>query len=216
MFSKSYVTYLVTTIQLNTSVRKRYSDFEWLSTVLTNNYIGSLIHPIPKKNYGSRFNEAFVSKRMRTLEKFLKSLTQDSLIRNSQILYDFLTIGSDEEFTKKKNEYTKMKPPTGISEMKSIDGVLNVGIAQEKEILLTNIKDNATINETLLKKLNTSYKALKGEIAIVSSRLNEISDIWNQLFQNCTKYADNTYVTESYKYMSNFSKELGENLKKTI
>lgn len=83
---------------------------------------------------------------------------------------------------RKKNEYTKMKPPTGISEMKSIDGVLNVGIAQEKEILLTNIKDNATINETLLKKLNTSYKALKGEIAIVSSRLNEISDIWNQLF----------------------------------
>ena len=214
LFSKSYVTYLVTTIQLNTSVRKRYSDFEWLSTVLTNNYIGSLIHPIPKKNYGSRFNEAFVSKRMQTLEKFLKSLTQDPLIRNSQILYDFLTISSDEEFTKKKAEYTKMKPPTGISKMKSIDGVLNVGIAQEKEILLTNIKDNATINETLLKKLNTSYKALKGEIAIVSSRLNEISDIWNQLFQNCTKYADNTYVTESYKYMSNFSKELGENLKK--
>lgn len=67
LFSKSYVTYLVTTIQLNTSVRKRYSDFEWLSTVLTNNYIGSLIHPIPKKNYGSHFNEAFVSKRMRTL-----------------------------------------------------------------------------------------------------------------------------------------------------
>ena len=108
LFSKSYVTYLVTTIQLNTSVRKRYSDFEWLSTVLTNNYLGSLIHPIPKKNYGNRFNEAFVSKRMRTLEKFLKSLTQDPLIRNSQILYDFLTIGNDEEFNKKKNEYTKM------------------------------------------------------------------------------------------------------------
>ena len=214
LFSKSYVTYLVTTVQLNTAVRKRYSDFEWLSTVLTNNYIGSLIHPIPKKNYGSRFNEAFVSKRMRTLEKFLKSLTQAPLIRNSRILYDFLTIGSDEEFNKKKSEYTKMKPPTGISEMKSIDGLLNVGIAQEKEIMLTNIKDNATINETLLKKLNTSYKALKGEIAIVSSRLNEISDTWNQLFQNCTKYADNTYVTESYKYMSNFSKELGDNLKK--
>ena len=214
LFSKSYVTYLVTTIQLNTSVRKRYSDFEWLSTVLTNNYLGSLIHPIPKKNYGNRFNEAFVSKRMRTLEKFLKSLTQDPLIRNSQILYDFLTIGNDEEFNKKKNEYTKMKPPTGISEMKSLDGLLNVGISQDKEIVLTNIKDNATINETLLKKLNTSYKALNGEFAIVSNRLTEISEIWNQLFQNCGKYADNTYVTESYKYMSNFSKDLSENLKK--
>lgn len=214
LFSKSYVTYLVTTIQLNTSVRKRYSDFEWLSTVLTNNYLGSLIHPIPRKNYGNRFNEAFVSKRMRTLEKFLKSLTQDPLIRNSQILYDFLTIGNDEEFNKKKNEYTKMKPPTGISEMKSLDGLLNVGISQDKEIVLTNIKDNATINETLLKKLNTSYKALNGEFAIVSNRLTEISEIWNQLFQNCGKYADNTYVTESYKYMSIFSKDLSENLKK--
>ena len=214
LFSKSYVTYLVTTIQLNTAVRKRYSDFEWLSTVLTNNYLGSLIHPIPKKNYGSRFNEAFVSKRMRTLEKFLKSLTQDPLIRNSQILFDFLTIGNDEEFNKKKNEYTKMKPPTGISEMKSLEGLLNVGISQDKEILLTNIKDNATINETLLKKLNTSYKALNTEFAVVSTRLMEISETWNQLFQNCVKYADNTYVTESYKYMSNFSKDLSENLKK--
>ena len=120
-----------------------------------------------------------MSKRMRTLENFLKSLTQAPLIRNSRILYDFLTIGSDEEFNKKKSEYTKMKPPTGISEMKSIDGLLNVGIAQEKEIMLTNIKDNATINETLLKKLNTLYKSLNGEIAIVSSRLNEISDTWN-------------------------------------
>ena len=98
--------------------------------------------------------------------------------------------------------------------MNILVGLLNVGISQDKEILLTNIKDNATINETLLKKLNTSYKALNTEFAVVSTRLMEISETWNQLFQNCVKYADNTYVTESYKYMSNFSKDLSENLKK--
>ena len=107
LFTKSYVTYLVTTQPLNISVRKRYSDFEWLSSTLTTYYLGTIIPPIPKKNFTSRFNEAYISKRMRTLEKFLKSLVQDPLIRNSQILYDFLIIVDEDEFTKRPGHAVK-------------------------------------------------------------------------------------------------------------
>ena len=214
LFTKSYVTYLVTTQPLNISVRKRYSDFEWLSSTLTTYYLGTIIPPIPKKNFTSRFNEAYISRRMRTLEKFLKSLVQDPLIRNSQILYDFLTIGDEDEFTKKKNAYSKAKPPVQFNDMKSLSGTLNINISNDKEILLTNIKDNSNFNENTLKKLIVSYKALNNELNVVSNRLNEISEIWNQLYITSEKYIDNTYVTQTYKLMSDFMKTFSENNRK--
>lgn len=214
LFTKSYVTYLVTTQPLNISVRKRYSDFEWLSSTLTTYYLGTIIPPIPKKNFTSRFNEAYISKRMRTLEKFLTFLVQDPLIRNSQILYDFLTIGNEEEFTKKKNAYAKVKPPVEFNDMKSLSGTLNINVSNEKEILLTNIKDNSNINEITLKKLIVSYKALNNELNVVSNRLSELSELWNQLYQTSEKYIDNTYVTQAYKLMSDFMKKFSENNRK--
>ena len=97
IFSKSYVTYLVTTMPFDYKVRKRYSDFEWLRSILQTLYIGSVIPPIPRKIYGDRFNEFFISKRMRFLEKLMQGLAVDPLIRNSQILYDFLTTENEQE-----------------------------------------------------------------------------------------------------------------------
>ena len=49
-FSKSYVSYLVTTMPLNIKVRRRYSDFEWLRQILTNLYVGNVIPTTPRKN----------------------------------------------------------------------------------------------------------------------------------------------------------------------
>jgi len=67
-FSSAYITYLVITEPLNFKVKRRYSDFEWLRKILYTQYPGKMIPPIPSKNYGDRFNDAFISKRMRYLE----------------------------------------------------------------------------------------------------------------------------------------------------
>ena len=89
-FSKSYITYLLQTQPLNYQVRKRYSDFEWLRQYLSSIYIGSFIPPIPRKNYGDRFNEYFISKRMRGLEKFIQNLSLDPLINKRSFSFIFI------------------------------------------------------------------------------------------------------------------------------
>ena len=92
-FSKSYVTYLVTTMPLNIKVRRRYSDFDWLRQIMINLYVGNVIPTTPRKNkLGSdKFGDAFLQKRMRTLEKFLNYLLMNPIIKYSQLFYDFIS-----------------------------------------------------------------------------------------------------------------------------
>jgi len=103
-FSKSYVTYLITTAPLNIKVRRRYSDFEWLRQILCNLYVGNVIPTTPRKNkIGSdKFGDAFLQKRMRTLEKFLNYLLMNPTIKYSQVFFDFISIENENDFNKKK------------------------------------------------------------------------------------------------------------------
>ena len=49
LFTKAYMTYIITTSPLNLKAKRRYSDFEWLRQILLNFYSSSVIPPIPKK-----------------------------------------------------------------------------------------------------------------------------------------------------------------------
>lgn len=108
-FSKSYVTYLITTSPLNIKVRRRYSDFDWLRQILCNLYVGNVIPTTPRKNkIGSdKFGDAFLQKRMRTLEKFLNYLLLNPVIKYSQIFFDFISIENEADFNKKKKNMKK-------------------------------------------------------------------------------------------------------------
>jgi len=69
-FTSAYMTYIVTTEPQNFKVKRRYSDFEWLRSMLINHFPGICIPPIPNKRYSDRFIESFVYKRMRFLQVF--------------------------------------------------------------------------------------------------------------------------------------------------
>ena len=107
---------------LNKAVTRRYSDFEWLREMMQKIYLGSVIPPMPKKNYGDRFNEAFISKRMRGLERFMNGLAVDPLMRDSTILCDFLTVENDADWNTKKASLSKMKSPEKITGLISTTG----------------------------------------------------------------------------------------------
>ena len=203
-FSKSYVTYLITTLPLNLKVRRRYSDFDWFHQMVTNLFTSNLIPATPRKSkLGSdKFGEVFLQKRMRTLEKFLNYLLLDPIVKNSQLLYDFLSIESEEEFTKRKKEYEKMRPPVNISDYRSVNGIALTDVTKEKEIYFENIKDNININETLLMKLNENLKILKTQIDNLTIKIGEIAQNWTELCKNSTKYFDGGPITETYNQMS--------------
>ena len=130
LFSSAYVTYLVSTHPLNFVVRRRYSDFEWLRKILNSLHPGvpvrkSLIiqiAPLPKKTYSGRFNEQFIMKRMRYLNKFLDALSKNEVILNSPIFLDFLQIQDKDQFANKQKDYNKMKFPSKITEYKTMTG----------------------------------------------------------------------------------------------
>ena len=215
-FSKSYVSYLVTTMPLNIKVRRRYSDFEWLRQILTNLYVGNVIPTTPRKNkIGSdKFGDAFLQKRMRTLEKFLNSLLMNPIIKYSQIFYDFISIENEADFNKKKKEYEKMKPPQNVNENQSLAGRVNIEVKKEKEIFFENIKDNISLNESLLLKLNENLKLLKVQIENVTMKIDEIVQIWNELCKNSTKYFDGDDIIQTYEHMSKLFTNWSDALKR--
>ena len=215
-FTKAYMTYIITTSPINLKVRRRYSDFEWLRQILLNFYSSSLIPPIPKKNKigADRFDETFLLKRMRTLEKFLTFLMEDPVIRVSQIIYDFLSIEGDDKFAEKKKYYSNFKLPIYLRDYKSPNGKLDITINEEREILYQNIKDHTELNQELLSKLNKNLKLLNGEMILVINRMEEISKNCEELFLNSVKYCDDNDIKISYYQLNDLFKHWATALKK--
>ena len=209
IFSKSYVSYLITTMPFNWNVRRRFSDFEWLRQTLVNHYNYCLIPSVPKKPknlnkiMNEKFDKEFLSKRSRNFEKFLNYIIIDPILKNTQLIYDFLYLEKDDEFQKMKKSYDKLKVTTfNISKIITTDGKTTIEINDEKEKYFNDIKESTSLNENILKKINTTIKALKEDLINASDKLNEISSNFNLLKENAINYKENEDVIQSYKEMS--------------
>ena len=204
---KTHVTYLITTLPQNFKVRRRFSDIDWFRQSLLNIFPINLIPPAPKKTrFGDTLADAFVQKRARGAQRFLNYLVKDPIIKDSQILLDFLYIGSESDFNNKKKVYENVKNLSEVKDFKSNDEKVNLLISPQKENYLENIKDNANININLLKKLNNSFKLLYQEMNAVIARMDEISNYWNQIHKVSLKYYDMNATCESFKQLGNLFK----------
>ena len=214
-FSKAYQTYVISLPKLNLKVNRRYSDFEWLRQILVTRYPSCVIPPIPKKNKlgGDRFNEEFLLKRTRTLEKFLNLLVEDPNIKSSQIFYDFVSV-EEAKFNEIKKQHNSMKLPQCLKEYKSLDGKLDIKVDDSREIYYQNMKDHMEINQELLTKLNKQIKLLYNELNIVISRLDEITKNCEELFSNSVKYSENDDLKISYYELADMFKHWSTTLKK--
>ena len=215
-FSKAYQTYIITVPKLNLKVSRRYSDFEWLRQILVYIFSSSVIPPIPKKNKlgGDRFNEEFLEKRTRTLEKFLNLLLEDPNIKSSQLFYEFLSIEELNKFYDMKKHYNHYKLPQTLKEYKTLNGQLDIKVDDSREIFYQNIKDQTEINQELLSKLNKQFKLLNNELNMVVLRLEEISKTCEELFLHSVKYNENDDIKISYYELNEMFKHWSTALKK--
>ena len=178
--TKSYINYLITTNEINLNVKRRYSDFDWLHQTLLNLYPYLVIPPIPKKNKigVDNLSDEFISKRMRYLEKFLNWLVANPVIKNSQLLYDFLSIEKDEEFNKSKLSYQKIVKPMNLIEFYHKDGKMNLRLNKEKEEYFKKISDYNNNHEILLNNLTNSLKQLKVQFDIFIQKMEDVQLNW--------------------------------------
>ena len=205
IFSKSYATYLIITMPFNWKVRRRFSDFEWLHQILKQDYKYCLIPSIPKKKninklVADKFDEAFLRKRSRKFEKFLNYLINDPILKNMNVVYEFLSIEKDEDFQKKKKSYEKKKPSSNINDFISIDGKANIEINKEKENCFNNIKENANNNGNILKKINSKIISCKDDLINASNKLKDISKNWNNMKNLAISEKDD--VIKTYEELS--------------
>ena len=211
-FSKAYINFLITTNVLKVPVRRKHDDFTWLRERLSIIFNLNVLPRLPKK--GKVNNDKHIDKRMRTLERFLNYLLKDPLIKNSNILYDFLTIETEEEMDKRKKIYNRMKTPVELKDIKTIDGRIKISVSANKETYLENIKNNAAFNETCLKKFNKNFKQLKTEMETTINRLLSFGPLFDKLIKISSTYLDNNVIIESYKQMKNIFNSCADMLKK--
>ena len=216
IFSKSFISYLVETAPFNFRTRKRYSDFLWLRNSLSLIYSHCVIPPLCKKNYVDRFSEVLINKRMRSIEKFIQGLLIHPLIKNSQILYDFLSIEKETEFHKKKQKYGKVTAPTQVKEIKTLEGDIKISVTKQKEMYLQNIEDNCNINEELLQNITKSYKSLLLLMNQTSEKMKEISNLWKTVYEKSIKYYDAQNTSQTYNILSKVMENWAEAEKQQI
>ena len=65
-----------------------------------------------------------------------------------------------------------------------------------------NIKDNTKLNESIMIKINKSYKNLIQILQSATDKMKEISNLWKLLYDKSLKYYETTYTSESYKVMN--------------
>ena len=212
-FLKKTVTYFTTiAVPLGKVVKRCFEDFEWLRLKLSKMFDSNFLPSLPKLNplLGIENEEETT----RGLEKFMHYLSLDPIIKNSQILYDFLSIEDYDKFKKKQKEYEIITPCNDIQEFKSLTGEIDISFNPEKEEKLRLIKDFCNNNSKLLDKLNSNLSILYSEMNSVIKRTNEIANIWGNLYNTSEKFKDDNISKEIYFQMNNFFFNLAKNFKK--
>jgi len=75
----------------NSSVRRRYSDFEYFRDILERESARVTIPPLPGKVYFNKFDDAVIEERRKGLERFLKIVVGHPLLQTgSRVLGSFV------------------------------------------------------------------------------------------------------------------------------
>ena len=195
----------------NFEMNKRYSDFLWLKKMLSLIYVNCVVPPLCKKNFSDRFTDYLIEKRMRSIEKFMDGILEHPLLRNSEIVKDFLSMVNSREYNKKIEKYNKIKKsPAFVRQIKTMSGEVNIGINNEKEIYFDNIKNYVKGHYILLQKITKGYKSIMNIMQQLSNKMKDLSKIWKQVFDISIKYSDSCNTSGTYNIMSKLMEDWSE------
>jgi len=175
IFQSNYIIYEIITDVTQWQVERRYSDFDWLRQTLKKIHPGLYCPPLPQKKLGSRrFENDFVAKRMKYLNKFLNDIVESEIFKASEVLISFLSISNREQFEYKKKSFDSMKSPELIEEYFSLDGKVNLLEDDYNEMYYTNIQKYNNVQKQLLDRINYN---LKNYVTNINSACNNLEDV---------------------------------------
>lgn len=178
----NYILYEVRTDKMDWSVRRRYSHFEQLRNILVKSFPGHLVPPLPSKKVGSRrFEDSFVGKRMKFLEKFLVSVCENEIYKTSEALIAFLSFNDRQMFENKMKELNNILPPLYIEDIKTFEGKVKVIDQDDNEKYFSNISRYFVLQNQVLDRLNGNLKNYHMNIKSACGNLVEIQKDFDTL-----------------------------------
>ena len=207
IFKSNYISYEVYTDVTQWQVIRRYSDFDWLRQTLKKIHPGIYCPPIPGKKMGSRrFENDFVVKRMKYLNKFLNDIVENEIFKASEILISFLSIADREQFEFKKKSFDSMKSPERVEYYYSLNGKLTLLEDDYNETSYTNVQNYIKLQTQLLNRMNYN---LKNYIINITSACNNLEDIqkdFEMLTQLNKIVSMKEEITKTYEELTIFFK----------
>lgn len=219
----------ITIPQKKIKINRTFDDFLWLRKTFIKIYPGVYIPPLPQKSLGINEEERKLEKYRNYIENFMKDLLSDNLTKNSSLLYLFLMTEKKNEFQEIIDNYDKkVKKPNDIHYFYDREGK----IILDDKVLDTNVEKKLLIDENnqinnyqkFYNKLNKSLKLLEKDINQVSIRMNEISELFKEIYEmtilnNDSKNDENNKnlcdlninLCKEFNCLRNIFKELSEN-----
>ena len=115
---------------------------------------------------------------------FLQFILNDSLLKSSQIIFDFLTVEDYNDFTQKKNTYDKIKKPSNLLQIKSVAGEEKSIVNNDSEQFVLKIKFNSDVMINHYNNICEKFELITEEMKNISNHMNDISNIFSQISKN--------------------------------
>ncbi len=220
LFSKDQMTFQIVTEELNSKVKRNYSDFEWYKNQLNLRYPFILVPPLIKDAFYSNINLSFFSKkkndennieeqkmlnmRIRYLNKFMNGILRKKILRTSPITYEFLVLEQkDFEKYKKNLDSNPYKLSIYLRNFKTIKGEIKVSLNKDKAIYVNNLLRIITPTTDLYSKLKNSLNLLINDFNIISTHMKEISILYEKLLNQSKDIKQSIEIQKLYSDLNN-------------
>jgi len=191
----AYISYLITTESNNPTfesttfhVRRRFSDFHFLYTILYLEHPTTAVPPLPDKarlEYikGDRFGLEFTLKRAGSLNRFLDRISNHPILRNSTTYHNFLETHDWNAFKKSLNiRYQQVLQDNGSVLEGLSDSLLNAFAKVNKpDDELLEIKERIDKLDDNLLQVEKSFSKVLRRQADISNDLEEFSQYFIKL-----------------------------------
>ena len=181
----------IETFPFHYKVKRKNIEFNLLKNILEKIYIGKILSPILKFE---KIDDKSVTNAKNNFERFLNNLLFDDLIKNSQIIYEFLT---NENFDLSLLNENLNK----IDELKNIktkNGKILISLDEKQNLLFESTKKNLNSQKNLIKKLNNAFISYDKNKTGLQNDINEIIKIFTLLKENSEKNCELKSLIEIY------------------
>jgi len=188
-------------------VQRRYSDFDWLRTVLCKFFPRILIPSIPGKKLGNRrFEEDFIEKRMKFLQIFIDDVMINETLKSSEALYAFLSFDDRVQFERKMKELNSIIPSQYCEDIKTLEGKMTILNDDFNENYYINLNNYFKLQYQILTRLNYNLKNFFKSITMACMNLDEVHKDFENLNILNSKVMMKESINKTYEELSVFFK----------